>query len=95
VIGAVPLGSWETITFVAALRHNKMPRHHTVRAAKTRTTASGCAVAGGKSPALERSAVCQFPRPSPIQRYRAADAAIGANMSSRKTSKSFFNGENA
>ena len=24
VIGAVPLGSWETITFVAALRHNKM-----------------------------------------------------------------------
>ena len=24
VIGAVPLGRWETITFVAALRHNKM-----------------------------------------------------------------------
>ena len=24
VIGTVPLGSWQTITFVAALRHNKM-----------------------------------------------------------------------
>jgi hypothetical protein len=24
VIGSVPLGAWETITFVAALRHNKM-----------------------------------------------------------------------
>src|ERR1700688_4793744 len=24
VIGTVPLGSWKTITFVAALRHNKM-----------------------------------------------------------------------
>jgi transposase len=24
VIGSVPLGSWQTITFVAALRHNKM-----------------------------------------------------------------------
>lgn len=24
VIGTVPLGTWETITFVAALRHNKM-----------------------------------------------------------------------
>src|SRR5437773_8841454 len=24
VIGSVPLGRWETITFVAALRHNKM-----------------------------------------------------------------------
>ena len=24
VIGAVPLGAWKTITFVAALRHNKM-----------------------------------------------------------------------
>jgi transposase len=24
VIGTVPLGAWETITFVAALRHNKM-----------------------------------------------------------------------
>ena len=24
MIGAVPLGSWETITFVAALRRNKM-----------------------------------------------------------------------
>src|SRR6201997_5340687 len=24
VIGTVPLGRWETITFVAALRHNKM-----------------------------------------------------------------------
>ena len=23
-IGSVPLGAWETITFVAALRHNKM-----------------------------------------------------------------------
>ena len=24
VIGTVPLGAWKTITFVAALRHNKM-----------------------------------------------------------------------
>ena len=24
VIGTVPLGSWQTMTFVAALRHNKM-----------------------------------------------------------------------
>ena len=24
MVGEVPLGSWETITFVAALRHNKM-----------------------------------------------------------------------
>ncbi len=24
VVGSVPLGTWETITFVAALRHNKM-----------------------------------------------------------------------
>ena len=24
VIGNVPLGTWKTITFVAALRHNKM-----------------------------------------------------------------------
>ena len=24
LIGRVPLGEWETITFVAALRHNKM-----------------------------------------------------------------------
>ena len=28
VIGAVPLGRWETITFVAALRHNKMVAPH-------------------------------------------------------------------
>ena len=26
VVGSVPLGTWETITFVAALRHNKMTR---------------------------------------------------------------------
>ena len=31
VIGAVPLGRWETITFVAALRHNKMVAPMVVR----------------------------------------------------------------
>ena len=72
-----------------------MLRHLTVRAANTRTTASGCALAGGKRPALERSAVCQLPRPSPIQKYRAADAAIGAKTSKRKMSKGFFNGSAA
>ena len=35
VIGAVPLGSWETITFVAALRHNKMVAPMVVEGAMT------------------------------------------------------------
>jgi transposase len=35
VIGTVPLGAWETITFVAALRHNKMTAPMVVRGAMT------------------------------------------------------------
>ena len=35
VIGTVPLGSWETITFVAALRHNKMTAPMVVEGAMT------------------------------------------------------------
>ena len=35
VIGNVPLGAWETITFVAALRHNKMTAPMVVRGAMT------------------------------------------------------------
>src|SRR6201984_279847 len=35
VIGAVPLGSWETITFVAALRHNKMTAPMVIEGAMT------------------------------------------------------------
>ena len=35
VIGTVPLGSWKTITFVAALRHNKMTAPMMVEGAKS------------------------------------------------------------
>ena len=35
MIGAVPLGSWKTITFVAALRHNKMTAPMVVEGAMT------------------------------------------------------------
>jgi len=35
VIGSVPLGAWETITFVAALRHNKMTAPIVVEGAMT------------------------------------------------------------
>ena len=35
VIGTVPLGEWETITFVAALRHNKMTAPMVVEGAMT------------------------------------------------------------
>jgi hypothetical protein len=35
VIGAVPLGRWETITFVAALRYNKMIAPMVVEGAMT------------------------------------------------------------
>ncbi len=35
MIGAVPLGRWETITFVAALRHNKMVAPMVVEGAMT------------------------------------------------------------
>jgi len=35
VIGTVPLGSWKTITFVAALRHNKMTAPMVVEGAMT------------------------------------------------------------
>lgn len=35
VIGTVPLGGWETITFVAALRHNKMTAPMVVEGAMT------------------------------------------------------------
>ena len=46
----------------------KMLRHFTVRAAKIRIMASEREDAGGNRPALDLSAVCQFPRPSPRQR---------------------------
>ena len=35
VIGSVPLGAWETITFVAALRHNKMTAPMVLKGAMT------------------------------------------------------------
>ena len=35
MIGTVPLGSWETITFVAALRHNKMTAPMVIEGAMT------------------------------------------------------------
>jgi transposase len=35
VVGSVPLGTWETITFVAALRHNKMTAPMVVEGAMT------------------------------------------------------------
>ena len=35
VIGTVPLGRWETITFVAALRHNKMTAPMVIQGAMT------------------------------------------------------------
>jgi len=35
VIGSVPLGAWETITFVAALRHNKMTAPMVIEGAMT------------------------------------------------------------
>jgi transposase len=35
VIGAVPLGTWETITFVAALRHNEMTAPMVIEGAMT------------------------------------------------------------
>ena len=35
MIGSVPLGAWETITFVAALRHNKMTAPMVVEGAMT------------------------------------------------------------
>jgi transposase len=35
VIGSVPLGTWKTITFVAALRHNKMTAPMVVKGAMT------------------------------------------------------------
>jgi transposase len=35
VIGAVPLGAWETLTFVGALRHNKMTAPMVIEGAMT------------------------------------------------------------
>lgn len=48
--------------------------------------ACGLALAGGKGRRWTRPAVCQFPQPSPIQPYRAADAVIGASKSNRSKS---------
>src|SRR5712664_2380169 len=66
----------------------KIPRQRTVRAASTRTSASGCPAAGGRSPALERSAVCQSMERSP-SKYFAADTAIGPISNSKKTITDF------
>src|SRR3954471_20286210 len=68
-----------------------MPFHRTVRAANTRTSASGWAEAAGSSPALERSAVCQFTERSPSQ-YFAADTLIGRASSNNKTSTILLTG---
>src|SRR5258708_23719379 len=54
-------------------------------------TASGLRDATGKSPALERSAVCQSPRRSPDQ-YWAADTPIGTKTSNRKMITNFLKG---
>src|SRR5438309_11623390 len=67
-----------------------MPRQRTVRAAKTLMTASGLDDAGGNRPALDRTAVCQLPRPSSSQKYRAAEMETGTKTSSRKINTSFF-----
>src|SRR4051812_36981369 len=71
-----------------------MPFQRTVRAANTRTSASGWAAAGGSRPALERSAVCQFTERSPSQ-YFAADTLIGNASSSTRTSTILLNGMEA
>ena len=69
-----------------------MLRHLTVLAANTRTTASGRSAAAARRPALDRSAVCQFSRPSLSQKYLTADAVSGAKTRNRKISKGFFKG---
>src|SRR5689334_2187504 len=69
----------------------KIPRQRTVRAAYTRISASGCSEALGRSPALERSAVCQFPRRSPRTQL-AAEMTAGPKMRSRKTIR-YFTGD--
>src|SRR5258708_292886 len=61
-----------------------MPFQRTVRAAKTRTSASGCSEAGGSRPALERSALCQLTDLAPTQ-YCAADTPIGTASANNKT----------
>src|SRR5882757_5050034 len=61
-----------------------MPFQRTVRAANTRTSASGCSEAGGRRPALERSALCQLTERSPNQ-YLAADRPIGTASANSKT----------
>src|SRR4051794_40895622 len=67
-----------------------MPFQRTVRAANTRTSASGCAEAGGSRPAPERSADCQFTERSPSQ-YFAADTLIGRASSNSRTSTILLN----
>src|SRR5688572_26660020 len=67
-----------------------MPRQRTVRAARTRTTASGCACGEGNRPALERSAICQSTERSP-SRYFTAEIVIGAINRTRKIITDFLN----
>jgi hypothetical protein len=64
-----------------------------VRAANTRTTASGCADGAGKSPALERSASRQSTERS-ASKYRAADIEIGAISNSSRIINAFLNPPN-
>src|ERR1041385_8221220 len=66
-----------------------MPFQRTVRAANTRTSASGCFATDGSRPALERSAVCQFTERSPSQ-YFAADRLTGTASNNNKTNTSFL-----
>src|SRR5438270_13926443 len=61
-----------------------MPFQRTVRAANTRTSASGCFDGEGSRPALERSAICQLTERSPSQ-YLAADTLIGTASINNKT----------
>jgi transposase len=68
VVGDVPLGEWQTITFVAALRHNKMTAPMVIEGAMTgeifRTYVEQCLV-----PALRRNDVVM------IDNYRAHKVA--------------------
>src|SRR5207245_7771880 len=64
VIGTVPLGAWETITFVAALRHNKMIAPMVVEGAMTGEMFLAC-VENGLVPMLRRNDIvvmdnCRF-----------------------------------
>src|SRR3954451_993563 len=70
----------------------KIPRQRTVRAAKTRTSASGCRAGGGSRSALERSAVCQSTERSP-HRYFSVEIVRGAISKNSRMNKDFLTAE--